>query len=492
MDKISNLKFGYFILILLFLFSCKNEVSQLPSVRTLPITNITDISVAVNYITALSGGIITSDNGLPITERGICWSNNHNPTTIDNIIKNDSNLTKFSCDILYLQSNSTYYIRGFATNAAGTGYGNELELATTNLPILAKIVIRTKTSTNGSFSCLIVDSCGYPINSRGICWSKDINPTIDLTTKTIDGKGIGSFTSTIVNFDAATTYYVRAYASNVKGTTYSNEIIFNTIGANSGTPVTDIDGNIYQTINLGTQTWMVENLKTTRYRNGDLIGTTATDYLSIIAENSPKYQWSYGGVESNVNIFGRLYTWYAATDSRDIAPEGWHLPSDSDFYFLENYLYQNGYNYTYDFTNNELGKSVASSSLWVLDYIDDGIDFPHPDTRIDIIGCNSNNNFSFFNALPAGLRYSDGTYGYLQYGTDFWSSTEYSKVEAFGRELTNVNSNFHRCYISKNDGCSIRCIKDSPTKNNVKPVKGENKIDNYSKILPQSYRNRLH
>ena len=98
--------------------------------------------------------------------------------------------------------------------------------------------------------------------------------------------------------------------------------------------VKDIDGNIYRTITIGTQVWMAENLKTTRYRNGDLIGTTTPATLVIEGESAPKYQWAYDGNESNVATYGRLYTWYVATDSRNVCPIGWHVPTDAEWTVL--------------------------------------------------------------------------------------------------------------------------------------------------------------
>src|SRR5512133_2727329 len=109
--------------------------------------------------------------------------------------------------------------------------------------------------------------------------------------------------------------------------------------------VKDIDGNVYQTITIGTQVWMVENLKTTKYRNGDLIGTTTPASLVIEGESAPKYQWAYDGNESNVAIHGRLYTWYVATDSRNVCPTGWHVPSDAEWTVLTDYLIKNGHSY---------------------------------------------------------------------------------------------------------------------------------------------------
>lgn len=93
----------------------------------------------------------------------------------------------------------------------------------------------------------------------------------------------------------------------------------------------DIDGNVYPIITIGTQVWMAENLKTTRYCNGDLIGTTTPATLDIESESAPEYQWAYDGNESNVTTYGRIYTWYVANDSRNVCPAGWHIPSDAEW-----------------------------------------------------------------------------------------------------------------------------------------------------------------
>jgi uncharacterized protein (TIGR02145 family) len=84
--------------------------------------------------------------------------------------------------------------------------------------------------------------------------------------------------------------------------------------------VKDIDGNVYQTVTIGTQVWMAKNLMTTKYSNGDLIGTTTPAILNIEGESAPEYQWAYDGNENNVATHGRLYTWFVATDSRKVCP----------------------------------------------------------------------------------------------------------------------------------------------------------------------------
>ena len=144
---------------------------------------------------------------------------------------------------------------------------------------------------------------------------------------------MGSFSSSLAGLTAGTTYNVRAYATNSAGTGYGANVSFTTQQIYGS--VTDIDGNVYNTVTKGTQEWMAENLKTTKYDNGDLIATTLAD---ITLEVNPKYQWAYDNDEANVATYGRLYTWDAITDGRSVCPTGWHVPTDADFTTLTTFL----------------------------------------------------------------------------------------------------------------------------------------------------------
>ena len=140
---------------------------------------------------------------------------------------------------------------------------------------------------------------------------------------------------TVSKLASGKTYYWKVkIKSTITGATAISEVRSFTV-LNTGNTVTDIDGNVYHTITIGNQTWMAENLKTTKYRNGDAIGTT-TASKDTSTKSTPKYQWAYGGNEANVAKYGRLYTWYAATDTRNIAPAGWHVPTDAEWSILKN------------------------------------------------------------------------------------------------------------------------------------------------------------
>lgn len=283
----------------------------------------------------------------------------------------------------------------------------------------------------------ITNDGGSAITGRGVCWNTTGTPTIS-DSKTSNGTGTGSFSSNLTGLAPNTTYYVRAYATNSVGTAYGNEVSFKTI-ADTYT-VTDIDGNVYHTVTIGTQTWMVENLKTTRYRNGDSINE----------------QWAYNNDENNVAKYGRLYSWYAATDSRNIAPVGWHIPSDKEWTTLLNYLIANGYNYDGTTTENKIAKSLAATTDWTSD---NSAGTPGNDL--------TKNNSSGFSALPGGYHMSNGTfYGVGSVGY-WWSSSfpDYSTYTAYSWILTNNGMYFNHYNATKPSGFSVRCLKDSSNLN---------------------------
>jgi uncharacterized protein (TIGR02145 family) len=219
------------------------------------------------------------------------------------------------------------------------------------------------------------------------------------------------------------------------------------------TTITDIDGNVYDTVVIGTQTWMVQNLKVTRYRNGDAIGTTSPAILDISGESAPKYQWAYEGIEDSVETYGRLYTWYTVIDSRNLCPSGWHVPSNSDLQTLQNYLIENGYNYDGTTTDNKIAKSLASSYGWISTTVTGAVgnsDFP--DKR----------NITGFTALPGGYRLVNGTFGGMGSLGDWWISNESTADNDYGLFYTMVyiEISAYGGSVPKDYGLSVRCLKD--------------------------------
>jgi uncharacterized protein (TIGR02145 family) len=180
---------------------------------------------------------------------------------------------------------------------------------------------------------------GSSVSARGVCYSTSPDPTTANSTVSA-GSGSGTFTCVITGLTAGTLYHVRAYAVKNGVTTYGNNVSFTTLtlgmpGAGVGN-VTDIDGNIYHTITLGTQVWMVENLKTTHFSDGSAI-PNLTSNSSWSGATSPAY-CDYNNDPSISAEYGRLYNLFSVKDSRKLAPTGWHIPSSAEFNTLINYL----------------------------------------------------------------------------------------------------------------------------------------------------------
>jgi len=209
----------------------------------------------------------------------------------------------------------------------------------------------------------------------------------------------------------------------------------------------DYDGNIYKTVQIGTQTRMAENLKTTRYSNGDLIGTISGNITDEIA---PKYQWASNNSEIYVSTFGRLYTWYAVTDIRNVCPIGWHIPIDSEWNTLDNYLITAGYNYDGTGTGKKYAKALASAGWNLSSTVGaiGNIDFP---AKINKTG---------FTALPAGIRMEDGGFSGIGERLCYWSASEVSTSDGSQVFLYFNNNVVIFSGLKKQRGFSVRCIKD--------------------------------
>ncbi|MCA0447318.1 MAG: hypothetical protein LCH54_13925 [Bacteroidetes bacterium] len=202
--------------------SFKTSLTQ-PTVSTSPITFTT-------YNSSISGGNITSDGGASVTSRGVCWSTNQNPDIfLPTKTINGTGTGAFTSSITGLSPNTTYYVRAYATNSSGTGYGEEIRFATSITSPTVSTSPITSTTYNSSISGGNITSDGGSIvTSRGVCWSTSHNPDISLPTKTSDGTGTGTFNSSITGLNPNTTYYVRAYATNSVGTRYGTQINFTT------------------------------------------------------------------------------------------------------------------------------------------------------------------------------------------------------------------------------------------------------------------------
>ncbi|MFZ5980786.1 MAG: fibrobacter succinogenes major paralogous domain-containing protein [Candidatus Zixiibacteriota bacterium] len=212
-------------------------------------------------------------------------------------------------------------------------------------------------------------------------------------------------------------------------------------GPDSTGTVTDIDGNIYQTVKIGDQWWMMENLKVTHYRNGDPI-PNVTDIATWAGLTSGAY-CNYNNDSGFVGIYGRLYNWHAVDDSRNIAPEGWHVPTDDEWKQLEVYLGMSQADAdSYKWVGTDEGGKLKDTTLW-----------ENPNTGA--------NNESSFTALPGGNRSDNGSFENNGYYASFWSTTELGSVDCWDLELGYNRSQIYNDSRDRNRGNSIRCIRDA-------------------------------
>lgn len=236
MKTIKNLFSILTIIISLTFVSCENEavdyslLNQDEVTSILPILTTATVTNTVST-TAISGGTITSDGGYTVTARGIVYGTNQNPTIVDSKTIDGVGIGNFISNIYNLTPATIYYIRAYATNSKGTSYGNEVIITTagaSNLPVLTTTAITNNIYPRAISGGDITTDGGSAITTRGVVWSSTTNPTVPSNKKTIDGSGIGNFSSTITNLNVApgSTVYLRAYATNAYGTSYGNEITF--------------------------------------------------------------------------------------------------------------------------------------------------------------------------------------------------------------------------------------------------------------------------
>jgi hypothetical protein len=199
-----------------------SQVVSLPTVGTTPLTSITQTTV-------LGGGSVTSDGGAVVTMRGLCYDINPNPTTSNLNIQCGSGTGSYAAVLNGLTAATSYYVRAYAINSNGTAYGNQLTFKTASVttPTLSTASASAITPSTALCGGIISSDGGDPVSARGICFNTTGNPTTSNFTVS-SGSGIGTYSASMSGLQAATTYYVRAYATNSMGTTYGNQIIFTT------------------------------------------------------------------------------------------------------------------------------------------------------------------------------------------------------------------------------------------------------------------------
>ena len=319
------------------------------TVDTLP-TVTSDIVSNISTTSATCGGNVLINGGTTITARGVCWSTLPNPTVANLNKTNDgSGIGVFYSQITGLAVNTTYYVRAYASNSAGTSYGVQRTFTTLQptLPIIANVgVISGITPTTAIGGGSVVSTGNATVTARGSCWSTTQNPTTS-NFKTIDGSGVGNFTSNLTGLIGGTTYYVRAYATNSVGTAYGAQISFNLIGANyAGGIVFYVDGSgnhglIAASSDQGSFEWGCQ---------GTLINSTAS---------------TFGAGQSNTNAIIGLCTTTtnAASICSNLVSNGysdWYLPSKNELEVMYiNRSIIGGFSTYYYWSSTEFNGNVA-------------------------------------------------------------------------------------------------------------------------------------
>ncbi len=205
-----------------------NQETFTTTTSTLPVLDPTTAATSITTTGAITGGNLTSTGNAAITQRGVCYSTSNPPTTANaTVIDAGTGLGSFTSTLTGLTSNTVYYVRSFATNSAGTGYGDVTSFTTQ--AIVSTTAITGKTTTGATTGGTITPGGGAAITARGVCWSTSLNPVPGAGNYTSDATGTGSYTSIITGLSYTTLYHVRAYATNAGGTVYGSDLTFTTL-----------------------------------------------------------------------------------------------------------------------------------------------------------------------------------------------------------------------------------------------------------------------
>jgi uncharacterized protein (TIGR02145 family) len=367
------------------------------------------------------GNNVLSDGGSPITHKGVCWSESINPLITDNVTDNGTGTGTYNSLLTDLTRNTLYYVRAYATNDAGTSYGDNVSFRTkADLPAVNTATVTSVTHNTAQSGGTITDDGGISITHKGVCWNTTGSPTVS-DSHTDEGTGSGAFTSSITGLSANTTYYVKAYAQNSAGITYGNQLFFTT-PHETGLLTDTRDNQEYLTVKIGVDWWMAENLN---YRD-----TGSVYYVN------DSIQWA--------DIYGRLYTWTsmmkgAASSSvnpsgvQGVCPSGWHVPSNAEWNVLISGLG---------------GASVAGGKL------------KETGTAHWVPQNNYATNESGFTARPAGMV--DAGLNSSNKGSDayFWTTTESDGLNAYIIRLVENSAGVTNPSQSKTNHYSVRCKKN--------------------------------
>jgi len=316
-------------------FSCKKK-NSLETPEILPIVT-TDAITDINITSAYCWSTITSDGGSEIIARGVCWATTMDPKISDNrTVEYGYPPESTRSEVVSLIPNTLYFIRGYATNLSGTGYGEVKFFETIQPKSIASTLVCSSSPTSATVGGIITsDFSEAAITERGVYWGTS-QDTTSLNNKIIIGSGSGIYSTVISGLIPNSVYYVRAYVVGPGGISYGDVVSFTSYGDNS---IRDIDGNYYNTVVIGSQVWMKENLKVTKFSDGSPINKVTDPKLWFTSLSSPVYVEVDDSYTNPYHTnYGNYYNSFTVSDSRSICPAGWHVPSDAEWLTLETYL----------------------------------------------------------------------------------------------------------------------------------------------------------
>lgn len=279
----------------------------------------------------------------------------------------------------------------------------------------------------------VSDGGSDPVASRGLCWSTNMEPSIYDNVKTTL-PGTGDFYCYVTHLSYNTIYYISAFATNDAGTGYGNPLPVVLWMNEPGPDLTDADGNVYSSVRIGNQVWMAENLSTTKYNDGSPI-TQVSDETVWKDLTTEAYCWYNNDKTTYGDAYGALYNWYAVNTGK-LCPTGWHVPSDSEWSLLTDYLESE------TFAGGKLKEAGT-------------VNWQSPNV--------SATNISGFTALPGGDRGPDGNFYGIGSGGYWWTTsvgTYDVEINAYYRRLLYDTDDTERLLFRKTMGESVRCVKD--------------------------------
>jgi len=343
-----------------------------------------------------------------------------------------SNIISGATSVTYttttLSSTTTYWVRRVGNTSCTNTTSGVSQVITVDATPVGGTASSSQSICNGSEPANLTLSG----NAGAIQWQVSTNNS---TWADISGSTTATLDSTAMGVLTATRYYRAKVTSGVCSATYSNTVTVSIL------VVTDVDGNNYNTMKIGTQCWMKDNLKTTKFKDNTSLTYPGTNNTTWMNDISGAYAW-YNNNISNKTTYGALYNWAAINNNAGICPVGWQVPTDDEFKTMEVFLgmctgSNTGCVDAMGARGTDQGSKLKAASGW---------------------GTNGSNT-SGFTALPGGTRATDGTFNGLGSNGYFWTNSQAGMSTAFSRGLSNL-STIDYTGEAKEDGRSIRCIKD--------------------------------